>query len=414
MQQFSGPDTDVLISGAGIAGSAAAYWLTRAGLSVTVVERHPEPRRGGQTVDLRGAGRTVVERMGLLEDARQIAVDQAGFQLVGPSGRPLGRIGVDAFGGEGLVSEIEILRGDLAELLYRSTVPQTEYIFDDTITAIAQDDDGVTVSFENSAPRRCRLLIGADGSHSVVRRLAFPDEQDAVHPLGCYNAWFTITDSDIETDGWFQMFNAPGGLVAGVRPGREPSEIKASLSFRSEPISYDRRDVAGQQALLRRRFAGTGWKVPQILDGMRRADDFYFDSIDQIQLESWHRGRVALLGDAGYCPTSLTGLGTSLALVGAYVLAGEFCRTDDQRTALSRYQSIMRPYVAQAQQLPPGGVSGYAPNTALMIRLRSLSMTASTRWPLRAIFAAQFHKADAIDLPSYDFTAPARPAQRSF
>ncbi|QGN34236.1 FAD-dependent oxidoreductase [Microlunatus sp. Gsoil 973] len=413
MQNFSGRDTDVLISGAGIAGSAAAYWLTRAGLSVTVVERHPEPRRGGQAVDLRGAGRTVVGRMGLLDAAREIAVDQAGFQLIGPSGKSLGRVGVDAFGGEGMVSEIEILRGDLAELLHRATLPDTEYIFDDTVTAVSQDDDGVTVSFENSGPRRCRLLIGADGSHSVVRRLAFPDEQEAVHPLGCYNAWFTLTDSDIDTQGWFQMFNAPGGLVAGVRPGRQPGEIKASLSFRSDAISYDRRDQAAQQSLLDKRFAGAGWHVPQILDEMRRADDFFFDSIDQVRMRRWHQGRVALLGDAGYCPTSLTGLGTSLALVGAYVLAGEFCRTDDHRIALANYQTIMQPYVDQAQQLPPGGISGYAPNTALMIRLRSLSMTASTRWPLRAIFAAQFHKADAIDLPNYEFAELARPVDRS-
>ena len=219
--------TDVVISGAGIAGTAAAYWLSRAGLSVTVVERAPAPRRGGQAVDLRGAGRTVVGRMGLLEAAREIAVQQKGFEMVGPTGRSLGRIGVDAFGGEGIVSEIEILRGDLAELLYRATIPGTDYVFDDTITGIQQDDDGVTISFEKSAPRRCRLLIGADGSHSIVRRLAFTDEPDALHPLNCYTSWFTLTDSPIDTGGWFQMFNAPGGLVASVRPGRLPARRPA-------------------------------------------------------------------------------------------------------------------------------------------------------------------------------------------
>lgn len=396
--------TDVLISGAGIAGSAAAFWLGRAGFSVTVVERAPAPRQGGQAVDLRGAGRTVVDRMGLLDAAREIAVDQAGFEMLGPTGRSLGRMGVDAFGGEGVVSEIEILRGDLAELLLKATPPQTEFIFDDTITGITQDANGVTVSFENSAPRRCRLLIGADGSHSVVRRLAFADEPDALKPLDCYNSWFTLRDSPIETGGWFQMFNAPGGLVASVRPGRLPGEIKAGLSFRSTPITYDRRDIPAQQELLAQRFAGLGWKVPEIVAGMRQADDFFFDSMDQVKLSSWHRGRVVLLGDAGYCPTSLSGLGTSLALVGAYVLAGEFAATDDHRLALENYRRIMLPYVNQAQQLP-GGAAGYAPMTSLMIMLRSKSMTWMTHWPMKQIFAGQFRKADAIDLPSYDFAA---------
>ena len=397
--------TDVLISGAGIAGCAAAFWLASAGLSVTVIERAPEPRRGGQTVDLRGAGRTVVGRMGLLDAAREIAVDQKGFEMLGPTGRSLGRIGVEAFGGEGMVSEIEILRGDLAELLLEATPAGTEYLFDDTITGISQDATGVTVTFENADPRRCRLLIGADGSHSVVRRLAFADEPDALKPVGCYNSWFTLRDSSIDTDGWFQMFNAPGGLVAGVRPGRLPGEIKAGLSFRSGPITYDRRDIAAQRELLARRFAGIGWQVPAIVAGMRTADDFFFDSIDLVKLSSWHRGRVVLLGDAGYSPTPLTGLGTSLALVGAYVLAGEFVASDDHRSALDSYQRIMAPYVSQAQQLPPGGVSGYAPNTSLMINLRAKSMTWMTHWPLKQIFGGQFTKADAIDLASYDFGA---------
>lgn len=396
--------TDVVISGAGIAGCAAAFWLARAGLSVTVVERAPEPRRGGQAVDLRGAGRKVVGRMGLLDAARKIAVDQAGFEMIGPTGRSLGRMGVDTFGGEGMVSEIEILRGDLAALLLKATSPDTEYLFDDTIAGITQDATGVTVSFEKAAPRRCRLLIGADGSHSVVRRLAFADEPDAQRPLGCYNSWFTLRDSPIDTGGWFQMFNAPGGLVASVRPGRLPGEVKAGLSFRSGPISYDRRDVAAQRELLAQRFAGLGWRVPEIVAGMRQADDFFFDSIDQVKLSSWHRGRVVLLGDAGYCPTSLTGLGTSLALVGAYVLAGEFVAADDHRIALDNYRRIMAPYVEQAQQLPPAGVAGYAPNTTLMIMLRSKSMTWMTRWPLKQLFGGQFRKADAIDLPSYDFS----------
>ncbi|NYV76439.1 FAD-dependent monooxygenase [Streptomyces sp. UH6] len=394
-------NNEILVSGAGIAGPALAYWLRKGGFTVTVVERAPQPRPGGQTVDLRGAGRTVVERMGLMDRARAESVDQRGLANVDASGRVTVRVPADAFGGEGIVSEIEILRGDLARLLYEATVPGTEYLFDDTVTELAQDADGVTVSFEKAAPRRFGLVIGADGPHSVVRALAFGPEARFVRPLGLYNAWFTATD-ELELDGWYLMHNAPGGLVASARPGRLPGEIKAGLSFRSAPVAYDRRDVDAQREIVARRFAHVGWQTPRLLRAMRTAPDFFLDSMDQVHLDSWSRGRVALLGDAGYCASPLTGLGTSLALVGAYVLAGEVAAAGgDHRVAFRRYDEVMRPYVDQAQQLPPGGAAGFAPSGRLGIRLRDLSMRQMTRWPMKSLFAAQFAKAGDIALPSY-------------
>lgn len=166
-------NTDILISGAGVAGPALAYWLRRAGFAVTVVERAPAPRPGGQTVDLRGAGRTVIERMGLMDRARAVSVDQRGLVLVDATGRITARMTADSFGGEGIVSEIEILRGDLGRLLYEATADEVEYLFDDTVTALDEDDEGVTVAFEKAAPRRFGLVVGADGLHSAVRALAF-------------------------------------------------------------------------------------------------------------------------------------------------------------------------------------------------------------------------------------------------
>jgi 2-polyprenyl-6-methoxyphenol hydroxylase-like FAD-dependent oxidoreductase len=405
-------NTEILISGGGIAGPALAYWLHRAGFSVTVVERAPAPRPGGQTVDLRGAGRTVVSRMGLMEQVKARTVDQRGLALVNAAGRVTAAMPEDAFGGEGIISEIEILRGDLADVLHRAVRDDVQYLFDDTVTDLQQDDQGVTVTFEKAAPRRFALVIGADGLHSTVRRLAFGPEQQLVRPLGLYNAWFTAVEP-LRLDGWYQMFNAPGGLVASARPGRLPGEIKASLSFRSaEPIDYDRRDTAAQRELLAERFAGVGgWEVPRLLRAMRTATDFSFDSMGQVHLDSWSRGRVVLLGDAGYCPTPLTGLGTSLALVGGYVLAGELAAAGtDHRAAFQAYERIMRPYVKQAQELPPGGAKGYAPSSALAIRLRAASMRSMTRWPMRSILAAQFAKADSIELPAYRFPTLARTA----
>ncbi|WP_069817387.1 FAD-dependent monooxygenase [Streptomyces sp. TP-A0874] len=395
---------DILISGAGIAGPALAYWLREAGFHVTVVERAPAPRPGGQTVDLRGAGREVISRMGLMERARAVSVEQRGMAMVNASGRFTARMPADGFDGEGMVSEIEILRGDLGQLLYEATLPDVEYLFDDTVTGLSEDDEGVTVTFEKAADRRFTLVVGADGLHSRVRSLAFGPESEFVRPLDLYTAWFTTTE-ELELDGWFQMYSAPGGLVASARPGRLPGETKAGLSFRSAPLSYDRRDTAAQQGLLERRFAGLGWHVPRLLRAMRTAPDFFFDSMGQVRLDRWFRGRVALVGDAGYCPTPLTGLGTSLGLVGAYVLAGELATAGDHRVAFENHDRIMRPYVQQAQQLPPGGARSYAPGNALAIRLRDLSMRSMTSWPLRSLFGAQFAKAGNIELPDYDHTA---------
>jgi 2-polyprenyl-6-methoxyphenol hydroxylase-like FAD-dependent oxidoreductase len=399
-------ERDVLISGAGIAGPAVAYWLRTAGFRPTVVERAPAPRPGGQAVDLRGAGRTVTERMGLLDRVREVALEQEGFAYVDARGRVTARMPSDAFGGEGIVSEIEVLRGDLCNLLYQASLPGTEYLFDDTITGIDQDAGGVTVTFEKAPERRFSLVVGADGLHSAVRRLAFGPDAACLRPFDLYNVWYTAP-ADIDLGGWFLMYNAPGGLVAGARPGRDSGEIKVMLSFRAAPESCERLGRVAQQELLARRFSDAGWEVPRLLDAMRNATDFYFDSMGQVRLGEWSRGRVALLGDAGYCPSPLAGMGTSLSLVGAYVLVGELVAAGgDHRIAFPRYQQRLRAYVAQAQQLPPGGVGGFAPMGALTIRVRAASMRWMTRWPMRGLIAGQFTRADAIELPSYAGLVP--------
>src|SRR4051812_22568622 len=220
----------VLVSGAGIAGAALASWLTRRGVAVTVVERAPAPRPGGQAVDLRGAARTVADRMGLLDDVRAVSLAQRGIAWVRADGSIAARMGADAFGGEGIVSEIEVLRGDLAGVLYDATCSEVEYVFGDSVTALEDDGDGVTVTLERSEPRRFDLVVGADGLHSVVRALAFGPEESFTRDLGLYGCWFTAP-ADLDVDGWFLMHNLPGGRVASVRPGRLPGELKAGLSF---------------------------------------------------------------------------------------------------------------------------------------------------------------------------------------
>lgn len=389
----------ILISGAGIAGPTLAFWLSRAGHRVTVVERASDLRMGGQAVDLRGAGRTVVERMGLMPAVSAVTLRQKGMSWVDADDRFRARMPVDAFGGEGIVSEIEVLRGDLAQVLAEATREHVEYLFSDSITDLSQDADGVDVTFASADARRFDLVVGADGVSSLTRNLALGP--GGVRALGCVIAWYTAPDPG-DLDGWYRMFNAPGGRVASIRPGRVRGEAKASLGLRIPRGAALPTERDEQMSLLAKRFAGLSWKVPQLLAAMTQAPDFAFTEIAQVHLPTWSNGRVVLLGDAAASPSPLTGLGTSVALVQAYVLAGELAAADgDHRRAFVRYEEVCRPYVATAQDLPPGGAAGYAPVSAVMIRLQTLSMRMMTRWPVRGMLERQFAKAGGVRLPDY-------------
>ena len=304
----------VLISGAGIAGPSLALWLTKSGHRVIVVEIAPGIRPGGQTVDLRGAGGDVVERMGLMTQMRQHALVQHGVAWVGSDGSRRAEMPVTAFDGNGLVSKLEILRGDLVDVLYQATKDTTEYRFNTRILELNQDADGVYVTLADGSQLRADLVVGADGPHSAVRGMVFGPEDRFVKPLGGYNAWFSAPDH-VGLDGWYLMYLAPGGLNASMRPTHDPAMAKAGLAFQSEPITYDRRDLDEQRQILVDRFAGAGWQCDALLTAAHEADDFYFDSFLQVHMPAWTSGRVALVGDAGYCASPLSGMGTSLALV---------------------------------------------------------------------------------------------------
>ncbi|WAJ47213.1 FAD-dependent monooxygenase [Mycobacterium sp. Aquia_216] len=407
----------VLISGAGIAGPALAYWLTRTDHQVVLVEVHDSIRPGGQTVDLRGAGRAVIERMGLLDEMRARSLEQRGIRWVDADGRRRAEMPVEAFHGNGVVSQLEILRGDLADVLYRATAADTDYRFGTRITGLTRDDDAVSATLSDGTLVRADLVVGADGPHSGVRRLAFGPEEEFLKPLGGYHAWFTAPDT-VGLDGWFLMYLAPGGLNASMRPSHDPAFTKAGLAFRSEPLEYDRHDIDEQRDLLASRFHGAGWQSDALVAAARQADDFYFDAFAQIHMDTWSSGRVTLVGDAGYCASPLSGMGTSLALVGAYVLAGELgpavgATIDANRLAgaLARYQTVMRPFVDRCQTLP-NGIDGYVPKSTFDIRMVGMVMKYMQRRPFRGFAERKwFTTADAVDLPDYAFwTSNARRA----
>ncbi len=381
----------VLVSGAGIAGPALAFWLRRAGFEVTVVEIAPAPRPGGQAVDIRGVARDVVERMGLMPAIRAKCIDERGFAYVDERGRIKARMPADLFDGEGIVADIEIMRGDLSAVLLEATRDGVDYRFGERILGI----DGTQVRLTRST-ETFDVIVGADGVHSGVRALAFGPEPEFVHSLGACTAYFTVPDPG-DLDHWFHMYSAPGRRNAAIRPERD-GLAKAMLSV-AAPVK-DRRELAAA-------FRDVGWRVPAMLDAMRTADDFFLDTIGQVKVDQWWRGRVVLLGDAAYCASPLTGLGTSTSIVGAYVLAGELASNGPEQ-AFKNYQEAMRAYVTEAQKLPPGGVNGFLPKSRAMIALRNRSMRMMNHWPMRGLLEKQFQKADAIELPDFSDLAGTR------
>ncbi|ASW89554.1 FAD-binding protein [Mycobacterium marseillense] len=357
--------SEILVSGASVAGTAAAFWLGRHGHSVTVVERHRGPRPGGQAIDVRGPALGVLDRMGLLAAAQKRRTQIRGSSVVDRDGNELSRDTESTPTGGPIDSpDIELLRDDLVELLYGASQWTTEYLFDDTITALEDDGAGVRVTFERAAPRDFDLVIGADGLHSTVRRLVFGPEEDFIERLGTHAAIFTVPNF-LDLDYW-QMWHYGDATMAGIYSARNNAEARAMLGFMDPDLRIDYRDIEAQFDELERRMAGEGWIRPQLLQYMRTAPDFYFDEMSQITMDRWSRGRVALVGDAGYCCSPLSGQGTSVALLGAYILAGELDAaaqdgTADHERGFANYQREFADYVQRNQWLVVDNIPGGAP-----------------------------------------------------
>ncbi|MGI4742830.1 MAG: FAD-dependent monooxygenase [Janthinobacterium lividum] len=399
--------TTVLIAGASIAGPTLAYWLTTYGFSVVVVERAPALRLGGQNIDINGPGRKVIRLMGVEDRVRAANTGEMGLQFIGPQGEVAAEFPKDeALSG---TRELEILRGDLVEILYDLTKATVDYRFGDSIAGLVQQADRVRVTFASGRTDTFQLMIAADGVRSSTRRLVFGDEPRFKY-LGLYTAYLTIARQPTDT-AWWRWYTAPNRRVLMLRPDNHGT-TRASVAFLAAEGAYDQHSPAEQKAVLQAQLAGAGWEATRLSQALDEAADVYFDQVGQFLAPRWSAGRVALVGDAAYCPSPLSGKGTTLALVGAYVLAGELARHARPEDAFAAYETRLRPYVTQAQQLPPG-VPGLAyPSSKLGVAVLNTLAGVFASQPvqkLAGLFSSPEAEAEEKDfvLPNYALPAQA-------
>ncbi|MEV6487716.1 FAD-dependent monooxygenase [Actinoplanes sp. NPDC051633] len=383
---------DVLISGASIAGPALAYWLGRAGHRPTIVEIAPRLRTGGSAVDFRGPLHLgILERMGVLDALRARQTGGTAMRFEDADGGRLMEMPSDFAGGD-----LELRRGDLAEVLCEAAAPWTEFIFGDSIASMTETATGVDVTFRSGLRRTFDLVIGADGVHSTVRRLTFGPEDRFVKHLGYYVAGWDMPN-EWGAERQCRAFNEPGRLASMFCDG---DTAGAFMAFRAPPLEYDRRDLEQQKRIVLDRFAGMGWLTPRLLDGLAETRDMYFDQICRVDVPEWARGRVTLIGDAASGLT-IGGQGCGTALIEAYALAGELAAAGgDHRVAFAAYERRFKRFTAAAKRGNPGRF--LAPRRGYGIRLRD--WLHNRAWFLALTMRMAADRTD-LDLPAYSFAS---------
>ena len=392
-------NTRVLISGASVAGPAIAYWLNQYGFQTTVVERARGLRPGGFGVDFRGhVHLAVLEQMGILEDVRREQTHMGEMAFVDAEGNV--KASLPSFVASG---DVEIERSDLSRILHERTRDATEYIFGDSIASLDETPDEVRVVFDRGEPRTFDLIIGADGLHSNVRRLVFGDESHFLRFAGWYIAGGYVMPNRLGLDHRGVSYTEPGKTVS-LSSGRDPKVADVSFVFASDELDIDRHDLEQQKRVLHERFADVGWEAPRALEALRDAPTLYFDSLSKVHMDEVVRGRVALLGDAGYGAT-LGGLGTGLAIVGAYILAGELASAaGNHHVGFANYQQEIRSYASGCQKLADGAGTFLAPRTKSEIRRRNVIYRLLSSRLLAGFFNRLTTKA-ATDITLKDYSA---------
>ena len=362
---------NVLICGGGCAGPSLAFWLARLGHRVTIVERFPVLRAGGAQIDLRAQGIQLVKRMGLVDTIRSKVVDEDGMCWVDSNGKPDATFlaNKSGKGAQSFSSEFEIMRGDFVRILYDATKDNVEYIFGMTVEHFEQDDNGVTVHFSNGKTGIYDILVGADGQGSRIRKAILPPDVDPVRHLGVYMAYWLVptvaSDNKIA-----KATHAPGARMIMTRT-HSPIESQAMFNIRAdsdEMRSLPKAPIEKQKEFWSSKFKDVGWVTPRLIAGMQTSENFYCQEIAQVRTDTWYKGRVVLIADAAHCPSPMTGMGTTSALVGTYVLAGEISQNSDNLDkAFTNYDKTLRPFINEIQWLPKWTLSLLLPKTQLGI-----------------------------------------------
>jgi 2-polyprenyl-6-methoxyphenol hydroxylase-like FAD-dependent oxidoreductase len=401
----------VLISGAGVAGPTLAYWLHAAGFEPTIVERAPRLRTGGYVIDFWGLGYDIAERMGLTEAIQHVGYHMRELRIVDERGKRVSGFGIDVFNNLTDGRFVTLRRSDLARLLFDTVEHRVETIFDDEIAALNDHGDGVEVDFQNAGTRHFDLVIGADGLHSRLRHMIFGAQDRFEVRLGYVVAAFEACGYRPRDDDVYVMFGAPGRMLGRIALADDRTlflfVIAADNQAESMPL-----DLAAQKALLRRRFIGSGsgnasWECGRILAELDGASELYFDRVSQIKVENWSKGRVALIGDAGFCVSLMAGQGSALAMTSAYVLAGELAAAKgNHEAAFARYENLLRAFIVSKQRGARRFAAAFAPKTAwgLFARNQIIRMMAV---PGAAKVIAGGEIRDSLQLPEYHWPANA-------
>jgi 2-polyprenyl-6-methoxyphenol hydroxylase-like FAD-dependent oxidoreductase len=386
----------IVINGIGVAGPALAYWLHKAGHDVLLVEEAPRIRAGGFIIDFWGIGYHIARQMGVIDDIRALGYQVREVRFVDRTGRKTGGFDVDVFHRVTHGDFTSVRRSDISATIYRAIDGKVEAIFGDSIASIDDTGTRVRVQFDHAPAREVDLVIGADGLHSRVRRLVFGPESNFAASLGYHVAAFEAEGYRPREELVYISHGLPGRQIS--RFSMRDDRTLFLFIFRDELIEGHEEP----KSVLRRVFAGAGWEWPQIEAEMERAPEIYFDTVSQIRMDRWTKGRVALIGDAAACVSLMGGEGTGLAIAEAYVLAGELhaCGSDFA-TAFGRYEQRLMPFLRSKQRSAAGFASSFAPKTSLGIAFRN-QITRLMQVPFIADWAIGRAFRDDITLPRYD------------